>query len=98
MGNKHRAKVRRRLRKANTRNIISKLLHNTRNKKYVTKEMRRTSVKRNQNNYESTRTSVTLKLGSINVNGLGLEHDQAVKNLLSKRSLDVRKHIDSYYI
>ena len=91
MGNKHPAKISRRFRKANTRNIISKLLHNTRNKKYVTKEMRRSSVRSSQSNSESTPTSVTLKFGSINVDGLGLEHDQAVKDLLSKRSLDVRE-------
>ena len=96
MGKKHPGKVRRRWQKANTRSIVEKLLYNTKNKKYKTAKIKRSAAVKGKS--DSIRNSVSLKFGSINVDGLGLENDQAVKDLLSKRSLDVRKKFKTHIL
>ena len=89
---RHQTKKRSRIRKAKTRSIISKLLHNTiGNNSKNTWRNKRDILKKNYGNQSSER--VNLKIGSINVNGLGQENNQAVLELLSKRELDVSKFI-----
>ena len=92
MGNRHQTKVRRRIRQANTRSIVSKLIHNTIGTTSKRKEACKREI-RKKNCRDQVNKPVTLKVGWINVNGLGPENSQAVIDLLSNRALDVRKYI-----
>ena len=85
-------KVKARIKKANTNKIISKIVHNSR--KIGCNVKRRQKIKLNEKG--STPSEVVypdkLKFGSINVDGLDLETEVALRDLLESRGFDVSIH------
>ena len=76
-----------RIKKANTNKIISKIVHNA---KKETKRQHRKRLKESRYSPSvSTAHPNKLKIGSINVDGLDLQTDAALRDLLSARDFDV---------
>ena len=75
-----------RIKKANTNKIISKIVHNA---KKETKRQHRKRLKESICNPSvSAAHPNKLKIGSINVDGLDLQTDAALRDLLSARDFD----------
>ena len=76
-----------------TQKIIDRLLYEPqKHKQKFTKALRqKIQVTGNGNVAATPSTSQTeaLKFGSININGLGIESQEAIRNLISTHSLDV---------
>ena len=77
-----------RIKKANTKQIVSKLIHNTQ-KVGVNKRRRQNFRKRAQQYISDTINPDKLKFGAINVDGLDLETDMALRDMLETRDFDV---------
>ena len=75
------------IRKANTNKIISKIVHNA--KKETPRQHRKRLKESRYNPSVSTAHPNKLKIGSINVDGLDLQTDAALRDLLSARDFDV---------
>ena len=84
--------AKRRIYRVNTRKIVLKLPEPGRVKKASKKRNHRHELIRRKNQIvtEKTETPSTLKFGSINVNGLDIETEAAIRNLLEERNFDVR--------
>ena len=85
--NKNHSKIKEKVQKANTNKIISKILHNA--KKETPRQMRQRLEKRKNNPAIYEVHPDKLKFGSINVDGLDLQTDAALRDLLSAREFDV---------
>ena len=83
-------RIKSRLYKAKTRQIIAKLPVHPNN--VPTRKALRKNLKRNPLNRHVDRPQKpsTLKVGSINVDGLDTETEYAVREILVKRNFDVR--------
>ena len=82
------ATIKRRIkRKANTAKIISKIVHN------AEKGKRRQARQRMKSKEVNSVQLEKLKFGAINVDGLDLQTDAALKDLLASRDFDVRSLI-----
>ena len=77
--------------KPDTRKIVDRITYNP--KKHKNKKTRELRQKLQQKSLQSNvpkESSTTLKFGSLNVNGLGLEAGWAVEQLLENKGFDVR--------
>ena len=86
-------KIKRRIFRAKTRQIVSKLpnyQNSVTTRRDLRKELKRKACfSVNKVNDKPEKPSI-LKVGSINVDGLDTETDSAIRDILYKRSLDVR--------
>ena len=83
------AKVRARIRKADTKQIVNKIIHvgnNDRNKK---RTIRQNMKSKHQAPIINNPIYKKLKFGSLNVNGIDDQTDEAVREIILKRELDV---------
>ena len=81
---KHYTRVRNRLKKANTRKIVNKLVH------VVSKKDRQKKKTLEVTPIHPKRPKPTkLKFGSINVDGMDLQTDDAVRSIIIDREIDV---------
>ena len=85
------ATIKRRIkRKANTAKIVSKIVHNAeKGKRQARQRMKSKQVKDVVNSLQPEK----LKFGAINVDGLDLQTDAALRDLLASRDFDVRSLI-----
>ena len=85
-------KAKRRINRAKTRQIISKLPSPTKKKKVSIRDKRLALIRRKKLKVvtEKTETPSTLKFGSINVDGLDIETEEAIRSILLERKFDVR--------
>ena len=89
----HENNAKRRIFRASTRQVVAKLPDPTIPRKKTRREKRQ-SIKHKLNlsksSIENSEKPTTLKVGSINVNGLDKETDQAIRDILIERHFDVR--------
>ena len=89
----HENNAKRRIFRASTRQVVAKLPDPTIPRKKTRREKRQ-SIKHKFNlsksSIENSEKPTTLKVGSINVNGLDKETDQAIRDILIERHFDVR--------
>ena len=84
--------AKRRIYRANTRKLVLKLPDPGRAKKASKQRNHRHELKgrKKQIVTEKTETPSSLKFGSINVDGLDIETEEAIRNLIEERKFDVR--------
>ena len=82
-------RLRANIRKADTKQIINKIIHvvnKDKNKKRINRKNMRS---KHQAPLINNPTYKKLKFGSMNVNGMDVQTDEAVRDIIYKRELDV---------
>ena len=86
---KNGAKMRERFKKANTNKIISKITHVVDTDKVERRSIRQNMKLKHTAKLINSPIYKKLKFGSINVNGMDTQTDEAVRDIITKRGLDV---------
>ena len=82
--------------KPDTRKIVDRITYNPKKHKNKEKrELRRKLQQKSLKNDVPKGSSTTLKFGSLNINGLGIEAGWAVEQLLESKGFNVRYLISS---
>ena len=90
VGSQQNAIIKKRLKKANTNKIVGKLTYSPqKHKQQCTKKLRKTLQSKTINPSIVSTPPVSLKFGSININGLDLEAGWAIEQFLNKKKFDV---------
>ena len=90
VGSGVKSQIKRRLRKANTNKIIGKITYSPKkHKQALTKKLRRNLQTKDPIVHNPVVEHVSIKFGSININGLDMEAGWAVEQLIAKKKLDV---------
>ena len=90
VGSGVKTQIKRRLCKANTNKIIGKITYSAKkHKQALTKKLRRNLQNKVPILHKPAAEHVSIKFGSININGLDMEAVWAVEQLLAKKKLDV---------
>ena len=96
--NYHHAKVKRRIRRANTAKIINKLLQSQTPSKRKIREEFKMKYKTTKSAKPPTQEKrETLKFGSINIDGIIMQKHSALQKLIFSRGFDVRIFTKSFY-
>ena len=91
-GHKRCAAIRKREKKANTNKIVGRLTYSPiKHKQQYTQKLRKDLQSKPATVPVPVAPSVTIKFGSININGLDMEAGWAVEQLIAKKKLDVSK-------
>ena len=83
------AKVRARIRKADTKQIVNKIIHVVNNDRNKKRTIRQKMKSKHQAPIINNPIYKKLKFGSLNVNGIDDQTDEAVREIILKRELDV---------
>ena len=90
VGSQQNAIIKKRLKKANTNKIVGKLTYSPqKHKQQYTKKLRKTLQSKTINPSIVSTPPISLKFGSININGLDLEAGWAIEQFLNKKKFDV---------
>ena len=81
-------KARERIRKANTKKIINKINHVVNNDKDEKRAIRQNMKAKHKVTLNNNPTYKKLKFGSMNVNGMDVQTDEAVRDIIYKREID----------
>ena len=82
--------------KPDTRKIVDRITYNPKkHKNKKTRELRQKLQKKSLQSNDPKESSTTLKFGSLNINGLGLEAGWTVEQLLATKGFDVRFFISN---
>ena len=90
VGCKQNARIKRRLKKPNTNKIVGRLTYSPqKHKQQYTKKLRKNLQSKNPVTSPIPTPPISLKFGSININGLDLEAGWAIEQFLTKKKFDV---------
>ena len=90
VGCKQSARIKRRLKKANTNKIVGRLTYSPqKHKQQYTKKLRENLQSKTPATSPISTPPISIKFGSININGLDLEASWAIEQFLTKKKFDV---------
>ena len=86
--------IRKRGKKTNTNKIVGRLTYSPqKHKQQYTRRLRKDLQSKTHTPSAPATPPVTIKFGSININGLDMEAGWAIEQLITKKKLDVSKKI-----
>ena len=89
-GHKRCAAIRKREKKTNTNKIVGRLTYSPqKHKQQYTRRLRKDLQSKTPTPSAPATPPVTIKFGSININGLDMEAGWAVEQIIAKKNLDV---------